>query len=111
VSRWLFAFALTQLFELPVYAWAMKDRGWPQRLVIGFAASAITHPLLWFVWTPLVDLPYWPRTLLGELCVVAIEAAWLEANKQPDALLWALLANAVSAGLGFLITGTVGWPW
>ena len=48
---WATAFVLTQATELPVYWWGTRDAAlspaW--RLAIGLGASAVTHPVVWFV--------------------------------------------------------------
>ena len=42
--RWLFAFAITQAVECPIYT-----RVFRVRLPVAFAASALTHPVVCFV--------------------------------------------------------------
>jgi hypothetical protein len=43
VGAWARAFACTQLVEVPIYIWLI-----PAPRVRAFAASACTHPLVWF---------------------------------------------------------------
>jgi hypothetical protein len=109
VRAWLFAFLLTQAIEAPLLWRATPGRGSGRRLLVALGASTLTHPPLWFLLSA-IPLPYWPRTLLGEAAVVLVEAAWLRAWRVRDPLLWSLLANALSAGVGFLLAGTVGLP-
>lgn len=102
---WLKAFLVTQLFELPVYWFATRS------LRIGFLASAMTHPIVWFVF-PLLPTPYWVMIALAETFAVIAEAAWLHFNGLPRtrAFLWSLLANATSVAFGLTIRwATDGW--
>ncbi len=110
--RWLVAFAFTQVVEVPVWAVALKGRPWSHRLGLGFAASAITHPVVWFVLPPLLrpSLGWWGYLLIAEAFAVAVEALFLRAFGLRDALLWAVLANGLSAGLGFTFRQLFGWP-
>jgi hypothetical protein len=103
---WFVAFFFTQVFELPVYWWATKS------LRIGFFASAITHPIVWFVFPLLmsVGLEYWPMVVLAELFAVLVEAAWLHFNKVPRALAWSLAANLFSVTCGFVMRELLGFP-
>lgn len=98
---WFVAFALTQLFEMPLYFKASKS--WR----VGFFASAMTHPLVWFVF-PLLPLPYWPMVACAEVFAVVAEAVWLRANKVPHALWWSLGANGFSFSMGLLLRETTG---
>ena len=111
---WATAFAITQAIELPFYLTAApRDWSWKKRLAVGFGASAITHPFVWFFFPDAtrwlievggLDLsyrvPYW---ILAETFAVTVEALWLRRWGLRDPLLWALLANGCSAGCGFLI--------
>ncbi|MBK8253403.1 MAG: hypothetical protein IPK82_12145 [Polyangiaceae bacterium] len=49
----LIAFSITQLVEVPIYLFGLrspdKSRSFVHRLAIAFGASAITHPVVWFV--------------------------------------------------------------
>lgn len=133
LARWFWSFVFTQVVEVPIYMRALgqPDRapalGRWRRLGLGFLASALTHPYVWFVFFPLFyapgpydDLAYrWPALgvhrytiylLVAETFAVVAEAALLRACGLRRALLWALLANAASAGLGFLSRHLVGWP-
>jgi len=71
LASFLLAFTVTQLVEVPIYAWALrgarrtkKARGAPyeegaplplsrntlfSRVIIAFGASLLTHPIVWFV--------------------------------------------------------------
>lgn len=102
---WLAAFAFTQAVEVPVYrrggcSWAGA-----------FGASAITHPVVWFVIFPLLRVGYAERIVVAELFAVLVEALWLRvALKRPRALGWSLAANGLSFGLGMLSRYLFGWP-
>ncbi len=106
LGGWLVAFAFTQAFELPIYFWA--SRSWR----VGFFASAITHPVVWFVFPVLmtVGVGYWPMVALAEAFAVGVEAWWLWHHGVRRPLLWSLLANATSAGLGLLLRASFGVP-
>ncbi len=95
---------VTQLFELPVYWLATKS------LRVGFLASAMTHPIVWFVF-PLLPVDYWPMVALAETFAVLAEAAWLHFNGVAPARAfgWSLAANTFSASMGLLIRATTGW--
>lgn len=103
---WFVAFFFTQLFELPIYWRATRS------LRVSFFASAITHPVVWFVFPVLMDhgLDYVPMVALAELFAVLVEAAWLRFHQVPRALLWSLGANAFSATCGFVLRALVGFP-
>ena len=106
LTRWLAAFALTQVFEVPLYLRA--GAGWRT----AFLASALTHPVVWFVFPRLLraELGYWSMVAMAEIFAVGAEALWLHANGVRRALPWSLLANATSFGCGLLIRAAFGWP-
>ena len=105
LSAWLWAFAFTQLIEVPVYMRLLACR--PVR---AFGATALTHPLIWYAF---------PHLRLEYVWAVALVAlfAWLGETLyfvRPYGLrraLWAsLLANAASCALGFVSRGVLGVP-
>lgn len=117
--KWLVAFLFTQAIELPVWLWALR-RG-PRRpgpgasarpgrlgaVAIALGASALTHPIVWFVFPPLQPrLGYWPMVALAEVFAVVVEALYMRAEGVRYALGWSLAANAASFGLGIAIL----WP-
>lgn len=131
VHAWLSAFVFTQLIEAPIYLRAQAVDGpeaasWARRLGLGLLASAVTHPCVWFViprifyserydaltytWPALETHRYTLFFLAAETFAVVVEALLLRAFGLRRALLWALLANATSAGLGFIARHFVGWP-
>jgi hypothetical protein len=105
---WFVAFFFTQLFEMPIYWKATRS------LRVGFFASAITHPVVWFVFPLLMEhgLDYVPMVVLAELFAVLVEAAWLRFNgmKAAPSLVWSLAANAFSATMGFVSRAMFGFP-
>ena len=137
ISAWFSAFVFTQAFEVPIYLVALRRRvdrrGEPLapeslrwRLGFGFLASMATHPYVWFViptlfssrvWLAAVER--WPALLpwrhelffvTAESFAVLAEGLLLRALRVPRPLLWALVANAASAGLGMLTRALTGWP-
>jgi hypothetical protein len=106
LGGWLVAFGFTQAFELPVYLRASGS------LRVGFFASAITHPVVWFVFPLLLahGVGYWAMVGFAELFAVVTEALWLASNGVHRALLWSFLANATSATCGVLLRATFGVP-
>lgn len=132
LGRWFWSFAFTQLVEVPIYLRALSGRdcrsvlSWPQRVGLAFLASALTHPYVWFVFFALFysvafdELAWrWPGLdahrytlyfLFAESFAVGVEALLLRACGLRRAFLWALFANASSAGLGFLSRILLHWP-
>jgi hypothetical protein len=112
VRHWWSAFLLTLAFELPVYLLLTRGKAsLSHRGAAAVLASACTHPLLWFVWKPLVHDPYVAYIASGEILVVAIESLILWRIARPlslrRAVLTALVANATSCGLGLLLQRVV----
>jgi hypothetical protein len=113
--RWLAAFAFTQYVEVPLWAEALekygtKKRSFGARATIGFGASALTHPVVWFVFPRIVPFGYWPMVGAAEAFAVLAEALYMKAFGLRRALLWSFLINAASAGLGFFCRWLFGWP-
>lgn len=105
-QAWLVAFAFTQLVEVPIYAVALRTR-----VVTAFGASAITHPIVWFVIFPFVPLPYLGLALLAEAFAVAAEGAYFWVLlRHRRVWLWSLVANAASCGIGLLSRSWFGAP-
>lgn len=110
---WATAFALTQLVEVPVWlrAQAEDERGWTQRLVIAFAASAITHPVVWWgfpelphLWGCVASIRCWrQQVVLAESFAVVVEAGWMGWWGVRRAWAWSLGANALSLAVGLLL--------
>ncbi len=97
-------FAITQIVEMPIYWFALAERPAWQRLLIGFAASAITHPIFVILLHPyLISLGPTGALLVGETLVVAFEGLWLRSFGVEQPWLWALTANAASVAVGMTI--------
>jgi hypothetical protein len=121
------AFAVTQLVEVPIYLRALRGdargagaRSLGVRMVIAFGASAITHPIVWFVMPSAVMALYGAalregapalgevgRTLLygtvAEGFAVLAEALYLRGLGVRRALAWSLGANAASVIVGTVV--------
>ena len=111
---WLVAFVFTQVVEVPIYLRALDAEGrklsTPLAILIGFGASALTHPIVWFVFPRVVPLSYWGMVGCAEAFAVGAEALYFRAFGVKRALLWSLAANGASAGLGLLCRHFFGWP-
>lgn len=125
IEAWLSAFVFTQLVEVPVYVLAMRHAqraGWSERpreihhqILLAFGASAITHPMVWYLIPNVADprASYALYVATAEAFAVVVEAfyfrschvAWLR-----RAFVWSVLANALSAGLGSATRYCFGWP-
>lgn len=116
MSGWLAAFALTSIIEVPIYMRALLKRegdapalaSRPAALAVAFAASAITHPVVWFVMPRLIPGRYVLMVLVAECFAIAVEAAWLRGFGLRRALLWATFTNATSVVAGFLLDRVTG---
>ena len=103
--RWLVAFLLTQLVEIPVYRFGAGAPWW-----VAAMASTLTHPIVWFVFPLIPGVDYWPMVALAELFAVVAEALWLRLNRVPGGLLWSLAANASSVLVGLTLRALIGYP-
>lgn len=109
MTRWLAAFALTQIVEVPIYLFAFRrgERRFARRFAIAFTASTITHPFVWFVFPRLVS-PYLVMLVCAEAFAVIAEAAWFRRLDMPRPLFWSFVANATSVAFGFALRAV--WP-
>lgn len=108
LRAWAFAFVLTQIVEVPI--WMRAHRGSKlARLVKAFGATAITHPLLWFVFAPRWRGDYWSMFVVGELLVVAVESTYARLLGAAHPLAWSAVANATSASVGLAVYYGLGW--
>lgn len=96
-------------------AYALARRaGWPCRgpwhvALASAAATAMTHPQLWFgaLWA-YQRFSYWPTALVGETLVVLAEGlliSWMAQLPLRPAFLVSLLANAASCAIGLVVIG------
>lgn len=122
IDAWLRAFLLTQTIEMGVYARiAGAARPLHERLAIAFGASAITHPLVWFVIPAAVRASHlatgdwrtdWQIAVgLAEAFAFSAEAVWLRlfGVRLEQALAASLLANGASFTLGLFLYQHMGW--
>jgi hypothetical protein len=107
LRAWLTAFIFTEIVEVPIYS-----RFLPCSLLVAFGASAFTHPIVWFgFFTPHWHAHYIVKAVAAELFAWLAEAAYFAfIFKKKNALLWSLVANASSLGLGLLSRHLFGAP-
>jgi hypothetical protein len=113
VLRWLWAFVFTQLVETGLYVQAIDPaRPLRERIAIGLGASAITHPIVWFVIPEACSafgIAWWPTVAIAETFAVLVETVWLAAFGVRRAFLWSLAANMASFGLGLFGYAILRW--
>lgn len=105
VIAWAWAFAFTQAIEIPVYR-RLLDCG----IVRAFGASALTHPLIWWLF-PHSQVPYVVAVTVAELFAWLVEAAyfaWQYGIRR--ALFASLIANGASFVLGMISRRLFGFP-
>jgi hypothetical protein len=113
---WLSAFGLTQVVEMPIYVRALREgerptiERLPLALAIAFGASALTHPIVWFVIPELIPGDWLTMVIVAELFAITAEAVWLRAFGLPRALAWAGFANAASVLVGIASRQLFAWP-
>ena len=106
LHAWFVAFVFTQLVEVPLYSVGLRVG-----IAAAFGASAITHPLLWFVIMPALPLVGNTRLAVAEIIVLLIEAAYFRFGfKRRRVLFWSFVANGASLGLGLLCRHYFGVP-
>ncbi len=124
IEAWLRAFLLTQTIEMGVYAHASGSRPLRERLAIAFGASAITHPIVWFVIPEAVrrllaqhglstgwQTDWWVGIAVAETFAFSAEAIWLAlfGVRPAQAAAASLLANGASFTLGLFLYENMGW--
>ena len=112
---WRTAFLITQLIELSVGFFLRNSKLAPLKkesrssksttsfLWVIFAASTITHPILWFIlypWSKDVQLTYGMFIILGEGYVWFVEGLLYKVAKLPFPFVLSLLLNISSYALG-----------
>lgn len=106
LRAWLVAFLITQLVEIPIYLWFLRRTSRPtvERVAIAFAASAITHPLVWFAGPVVVGAraSFFGFVAVVETFAIVTEAAWLAAFRVPRPIVASALANTVSVAIGLV---------
>lgn len=121
LAAWAGAFALTQAVEAPIYVFGARVTA-----ARALTASALTHPVAWFVAPWLWRRGFWEafgpvaptfawRALwvvgyvaLAEGFAVSVEAWWLRRSGVDRPWRWSLAANGASATLGFVLDA-MGW--
>jgi hypothetical protein len=115
VIDWLAAFAFTQAVEAPIYR-----RGARASWLEALGASALTHPIVWFVVPAVVAAVCAPMGLgvvdqwfvmlvAAETFAVAAEAAYMRWLGRRRPLLWSIVANVASVTLGLWVREVTGW--
>jgi hypothetical protein len=117
---WLLAFLFTQAVEVPIYM-----RGLRARAFEAFGATALTHPIVWFVipevwdWfyrTALISMQLRPMTryvimiVIAETFAVVAEALYFRFLGLEKPWRWAFIANMSSVGLGLASRAIFGVP-
>jgi len=120
---WLWAFLFTQAVEMPVYM-----RGLRVRYYEAFGASAVTHPIVWFLIPPAceglylrllaphpslrlsADARYWAMVVIAESFAIAGEALYFRLLDKKKTWRWSFAANMASVTLGLLSREIFGWP-
>lgn len=107
IEAWARAFLLTQCVEVPIYRACVGAS-----LARAFAASALTHPIVWFVFfSPRFEAPYAVRLVSAELFAVLVEAALMRPRaSRRAALTVALVANGASVLVGVIARALTGYP-
>ncbi len=106
LQAWLWAFLFTEMVEVPIYAVGLRVS-----LLVAFGASAITHPIVWFVIFRSLPLSYGWLTLVAEAFAFVAEAAYFALLfRRRRAWLWSATANAASFGAGMLSRWLFGIP-
>jgi hypothetical protein len=104
---WLRSFIFTELVEVPIYARAFGCSLW-----VAAGASALTHPIVWFVFfSSAWQASYLTRACCSELFAFLAEAAYFHyAFHKKRALLWSAVANFASFSLGMICRCYFGLP-
>ncbi|HEX2749389.1 MAG TPA: hypothetical protein VHM91_15375 [Verrucomicrobiales bacterium] len=110
-TEWAYAYALTQLIEVPVYLVAARKLPAPRRWLYALGASTLTHPVLWFLFPwpapPVMMSDYVTVFLCGEGWVVIAEACWGRYLQVSRPWRWSILANGISMLTGLVLSYTV----
>jgi hypothetical protein len=106
MKAWLAAFLFTQIIEVPIYTRALRGRA-----LVAFGASALTHPIVWFVLPRLLFASsYRIKVLLYEIFAIGAEAIYMGSFGLRRPLFWSFIANAISASLALICRANFGWP-
>ncbi|WP_255990116.1 hypothetical protein [Chitinolyticbacter albus] len=97
---------LTLACEVPVMVMLARSQPTSRVFVAAVLASAMTHPIAWKMASILSPHEYRQGLWAIEAGVVLAEATWYHwwlHTRFSRTLLWSLLANATSFGLGWLL--------
>ena len=103
---WPAAFFLTQLAEISVALLLWRDAPKRKIILLVFLASAITHPIIWFIFPQFARENHWDYStflLIAEGYAYGVEILWYMAMRAPRPVLLSCTANTASFGLGLLI--------
>ena len=103
---WPIAFLLTQLTEITIGLFLWKEISKRKAALYIFCASAITHPIVWFVIPQIADEQQWSYhtyVLVAETYAYGVEILWYYILKAPRPILLSCAANTGSFLLGVLI--------
>ncbi|MFO0678929.1 MAG: hypothetical protein U0169_20545 [Polyangiaceae bacterium] len=109
MTAWLLAFAFTQIVEIPIYVRTLRVAP-----LVAFGASALTHPIVWFVLPRVrhsMGLSYDAYLVIAETFAVVAEGVYFHAlTKKKSSYGWSLVANATSVVLGLASRHFFGVP-
>jgi hypothetical protein len=111
-AAWVRSFAFTQIVEVPIYLRGVPGNRW-RAGAIAFGASALTHPIVWYVFPRLHFASYLRMAVAAEAFAFLAEAVylWCFGVRGPArALGWSTLANGASLGLSLLSRALFGVP-
>lgn len=92
---------MTEAVEAPIYLFAGRRLPLPQRWGLALGTSALTHPLLWWLFPENADL-YVPAVVIGETLVILAEGLLAKLAGLSHPWFWSAAANVSSVLLGFL---------
>lgn len=96
-------FLLTQIIEIPILLWLLRERDWRYTATVMFLVNTITWPVATLLFQH-TSMTIW--TLEGIVIVMEMLLFILVFNLPwHKALLYAFIINAVSTAAGFLIPG------
>lgn len=111
---WLHAFLFTEVVEVPIYLFALRSAPLTlprvPKVAVAFGASALTHPVVWFVF-PEIFGPrnYLSMVLAAEAFAVLAETYWFSVFGLRRPFAWSFVANAASLGIGLALRTQVQW--
>ena len=104
--NWPIAFVLTQLIEISVALCIWKDIPKRKVCLYVFCASALTHPIVWFVFPGMMRQYQWDYgtfLLFAESYAYLVEILWYAAVRASRPIFISCAANTCSMLTGLLI--------